>query len=202
MKSRIPAFLLILLFALGGPARAADADPAAPIHLLCDKLIEVMKQGKELGFQGREDKLKPVVAAVYDMPALTKTTLGLAASKLTPEEVQSLADAYARFSVATYADQFKSWGGEKFEIGAPHPAATGGNTVVPTFIVGGDGNRTAIDYLMHEVDGSWRVVDVLFNGSVSQVAVRRSEFVPIFRQNGLAALIAVLDSKAQALEKK
>jgi len=182
-------------------AAAAENDPAAQVKLLCDRLIEVMKQGNQLGFEGREKMLRPVLVSAYDMQALTKSTLGLAANKLTPEETDKLAEAYGRFSVATYADQFKSWGGEKFEIEAPRPS-TNGNMVVPSYIVGGDGVRTGIDYLVHESDGSWRIIDVLFQGSVSQVAVRRSEFVPIFRSNGIGALIALLDTKTQALEKK
>ena len=200
MKSifRIIPLLIALLIAV--PA-AADADPTAEVRLLCDRLIEVMKQGPQLGFEGRENKLRPVLSSAYDMQAVTKSTLGLAANKLTPEETEKLAEAYSRFSVATYADQFRSWGGESFQIEAPRPS-TNGNMVVPSYIVGGDGNRTGIDYLVHESDGAWRIIDVLFQGSVSQVAVRRSEFVPIFRSQGVGALIAMLDTKTQALEKK
>jgi phospholipid transport system substrate-binding protein len=201
MKSIIPALLLILLALTARPA-FADGTPATPVTALCDRLIEVMKQGDELGFEGREKRLRPVVIAAYDMAALTKSTLGLAGNKLTQEEADKLAEAYGRFSVATYADQFRHWAGEHFEISEPHSAPNGGGTIVPTFIVGGDGNRTAIDYLVHEAEGGWRIVDVLFKGSVSQVAVRRSEFVPYLRQNGFDALVAMLDGKTQALEKK
>ena len=200
MKFRFAPFLLALLLVIGAPA-AAEGDPAAPIHLLCDSLIEVMKRGKELGFEGRETRLKPVVSSVYDMAALTKNTLGVAGNKLTPDEAVQLAEAYNRFSIATYADQFAVWEGEHFEIEAPRSLPNGG-TVVPSFIIGGDGSRTAIDYVMHETPSGWRIIDVLFQGAVSQVAVRRSEFLPIYRQNGVAALIAMLDGKAQALAKR
>lgn len=172
-----------------------------PVHKLYDTLTEVMKQGKELGFQGRANKLKPVIASTYDMPAVTKAMLGLAANKLSPEDFTRLSDANTRFSVATYADQFSKFGGERFEVGEPHPGVNG-NTVVPSTIVSGDGSRTAIDYVVHDNNGAWAIIDVLFNGSISQVAVRRSELVPIFRQNGLDGLITVLDTKAAALEKR
>jgi phospholipid transport system substrate-binding protein len=135
------------------------------------------------------------------MAALTKNTLGVAGNKLTPDEAVQLAEAYNRFSIATYADQFAVWEGEHFEIEAPRSLPNGG-TVVPSFIIGGDGSRTAIDYVMHETPSGWRIIDVLFQGAVSQVAVRRSEFLPIYRQNGVAALIAMLDGKAQALAKR
>jgi len=200
MKSTLAAIALLLGTACVVPA-TAETDPTVPVHQLCDRLIEIMKQGKELGFQGRENKLRPVVGSVYDMSAVTKTTLGVAANKLSPEDLQKLSDAYARFSIATYADQFNSYEGEHFEVGEPHPGANGA-TVVPSVIVSGDGSRTSIDYVVHEINGNWAITDVLFNGSISQVAVRRSEFVPIYRQNGLDGLISMIDEKTTALEKK
>jgi len=201
MKSTIAALALILTALCVLPA-TAETDPAAPIHRLCDALIESMKQGEQAGIQAREAKLRPVVTSTYDMPAVTRNTLGVAANKLSPEDLQKLSDAYSRFSVATYADQFAKFDGEHFEIGAPHPGAQPNTIVVPTVIVGGDGSRTGIDYVMHEANGGWAIIDVLFNGSISQVAVRRSEFVPLFRQNGLDKLVDVLDQKTAALEKK
>ena len=200
MKITIAAFLSLLLLGFARPV-AAESDPAAPIHLLCDTLIDAMKQGKSLSFHDREAKLRPVVTSVYDMAAMTRSTLGLTANKLSPDELAQLAEAYGRYSVATYADQFNNWGGERFEIEAPRKLDNGA-TVVPSFIIGGDGSRTGIDYVMRETDGKWRIVDVLFGGSISQVAVRRSEFVPIVRVSGVAGLISMLDGKAQAMEKK
>lgn len=202
MKSTFAALALFLSTACVLPATAADSDPATPVHKLSDALIEAMKQGDQLGMQGRENKLRPVITTAYDLPAVTKNTLGTAANKLSPEDLQKLADAYGRFSVATYADQFAKFGGEHFDVGTPRPGALAGTTVVPSVIVGGDGSRTEIDYVVHEDGAGWGIVDVLFNGSISQVAVRRSEFVPIFRQNGLAGLVKVLDDKTQALEQK
>jgi phospholipid transport system substrate-binding protein len=202
MKSTLAAFALFLASACVLPATAAEGDPSAPVRRLCDSLIASMKQGDQLGMQGRENKLRPVIGAVYDMPAVTRITLGTAANKLSPEELQKLSDAYGRFSVATYADQFAKFGGEHFEVGSAHPGALAGTMVVPSVIVGGDGSRTEIDYVMHEVNGDWAITDVLFNGSISQVAVRRSEFVPIYRQNGLQALVDLLDQKTAAMEKK
>jgi phospholipid transport system substrate-binding protein len=202
MKSTLAALALFLTTACVLPATAAEGDPAAPVHKLCDSLIEAMKEGAKLGMQGRENKLRPVVETAYDMLAVTRTTLGTAANKLSPEDLQKLSDAYGRFSVATYADQFAKFGGEHFEIGEPHPGAIAGTMVVPSVIVGGDGSRTEIDYVMHEANGGWGITDVLFNGTISQVAVRRSEFVPIYRQNGLQALVDLLDQKTAAMEKK
>lgn len=200
MLMRVVAVLFALLVGLPGSA-LAQSDPRAVIQTFSDQLIAVMKQGPQLGFKGREERLRPAVAAAYDMMAMTKGTLGLAANKLSPDETIQLADAYTRFSVATYADQFDTWNGERFEVGEVRPAANG-LMLVPSKIITASGAPTAIDYLMHKDGDSWKIVDVLFDGTISQVAVRRSEFVPVFRREGLSGLIALLDNKAGALGTK
>ena len=91
--------------------------------------------------------------------------------------------------------------GERFEVGEAHPS-TGGAVVVPSWLVPAKGDPTPIDYVMRETEGRWRIVDVLYDGTVSQVAVRRSEFVSIFRAKGLSGLIETIEKQAQALEKQ
>lgn len=199
MVARVLAFILVFFCAI---ARVdAASDPKVVIERFCAQLIETMKLGPKLGFQGRVEKLAPAVAAAYDMTAVSRGSLGAAAGKLSVEEIARVAEAYGRFSVATYADQFSTWDGERFELGAPRPVE-GGAVVVPSKIIPSQGDPTEIDYLMRDDSGSWRIVDVLFDGSISQVAVRRSEFSPIFRRDGLAGLISALDSKTQSLETK
>jgi len=73
---------------------------------------------------------------------------------------------------------------------------------VPSWIAPKTGDSTEIDYVMREIDGHWKVVDVLYDGTVSQVAVRRSEFGSIFRGKGLAGLIEVIEKQTAALDKK
>ncbi len=77
MVRRFAAFALAFLLALPLPARAAD-DARDVVQTLCGRLLMVMKQADQLGFQGRAEKLTGVVTDSYDMPATTKATLGVA----------------------------------------------------------------------------------------------------------------------------
>ncbi|MFD2235716.1 ABC transporter substrate-binding protein [Phaeospirillum tilakii] len=199
MTSRLLAALglaFVLIAGLSAPARAAG-EAEAVISTFNDHLLETMKAGSKLNFKGRVDKLRPAVVATYDMAAMTRATLGVAATKLSPDEAGRLAEAYTRFSVANYAAQFDSWNGERFEVEAARPS-TQGAVVVPTRIVPKDGEPIAIDYLLREEQGRWRVVDVFFQGTVSQVAMRRSEFLSIYRAKGLDGLIDTLDAQTAA----
>jgi phospholipid transport system substrate-binding protein len=61
------------------PASAADAPPAdvtAPIRAFYAALLDVMKRAKALGIRGRYDTLAPVVAATFDLPAMTRISVG------------------------------------------------------------------------------------------------------------------------------
>jgi phospholipid transport system substrate-binding protein len=200
MFFRIAYVALVSIVLLCGSARA-ESDPRAAIQELSDRLIDVMKHGPALGFNGRKEKLQPVIASVYDMVAMTRTTLGVAGGKLSPEDAQKVADAYTRFSVATYADQFAAWNGERFEVDQPRAAANG-MMLVPTRLIPGSGDPISIDYLMKEDEGNWRIVDVLFDGAISQVALRRSELLPVFRREGVDGLVTALDTKSQAMAGK
>ena len=192
------ALLLLILFTCCIRPAAAESDASVVVRQLSDQLIEVMKQGRALGFKGRLDKLHPTVASAYDMVAMAKGSLGVAATKLSSEDLGRLADAYTRYSVAVYADQFADWDGERFEVGRQRPA-TDGMVVVPSQIFPAHGAPTEIDYVMHQDGGRWSIVDVLFDGTVSELAVHRSQFVPVFRKDGLVGLIKMLDDKSAAL---
>ena len=201
MRARFLAFLLAFVLAVGSPALAWAGAAEATIQSFSATLLDVMKDGPALGFSGRSAKLRQPVADLFDMVAVTKSTLGAGAAKLSPDESGKLIEAYLAFSVATYAAQFDEWEGEHFEVGDQRPS-TGGAIIVPSWIVPKTGDSTEIDYVMRETDGRWRVVDVLYDGSVSQVAVRRSEFVSIFRAKGIAGLIDTIEKQTAALGKK
>lgn len=202
MRSLSAALLTaVLLFSSWAvPAQAQEAGPEAVIRTFCDRLLESMKGGAKLGFKGRADKMRPAVADAYDMAVMTRSTLGSAASKLSAEETAQLSDAYSKFSVATYAAQFNEWNGERFDIGETRPSA-GGTLIVSSKLVPKGAEPTQIDYVMRQDQGHWKIIDVLFEGTVSQVAVRRSEFSSIYRAKGLSGLLETLEKQTATLEK-
>lgn len=193
-------FFIALTVALPISAQADDGAKEV-VQTLCGRLLTVMKQSQQLGFQGRVDKLTKVMTESYDMPAATKATLGVAYAKLSAEEATQLTDLFSRFSIYSYAEQFDGWDGEIFEVGDAKPS-TEGSVIVPSRIVLKNGQATEIDYLLHQDAGRWKIVDVLLDGTISQTAVRRSEFVSIFRRDGFPGLVTMLTQKMSAMGSK
>jgi ABC-type transporter MlaC component len=105
--------------------------------------------------------------------------------------------AFGRYVAATYADQFDSYSGERLQVTGKKPFAA--NIVVETRVVKSDGKPVEIDYLMYRDGGFWQIADVYLDGTISQLAVRRSEFYSILKQQGVDGLIAALNRKVDLL---
>jgi phospholipid transport system substrate-binding protein len=56
-----------------------------------------------------------------------------------------------------------------------------------------------VNYLMHDNGGAWQIADVYLDGTISELATRRSEFASILRTGGINGLIDTLNTKAARL---
>ncbi len=180
------------------PAQAAEP-PREVIVTFYDTLLSVMKRGAALGFKGRVDALTPAVDTAFDMSDMARLTLGASAKTLSADQFARFTEAFRRYTIANYAANFDSYEGQRFEVGEPRPGFDG-SAVVPSKLVPGDGSAPVeLDYVMRDVGGHWGITDVLAEGSVSQVAMRRSEFVSVLRREGFDGLLRTIDSKTRAL---
>ena len=155
-------------------ARAADLQAAAPIQALNQGLLASMKAGKQTPFTQRYAALTPVIERAFDLPTILQSSVGLRWAALAPADQQRLLEAFRKFTVASYVANFDQFGGETLTI-SPDTRSIGQDQVVGTRLVSG-GETTPIDYVMRNGAGGWRAVDVLLNGSISQVAVNRSDW--------------------------
>ena len=190
--------LLGLLLAWAGQAWAAS-EPQDVVKKLDDGLITMMKAGPAAGFAGRAAVIGPVLDQVVDLAEMTRLTLGAAGRNVTPEQMDKVVAAFRRFSVANYARNFDSFGGEKFEQDAPRSGGAG-VMVVPTKLIPGDGSAPVeLDYVLKVSGDQWKITDVLADGAISQMAARRSEFTGILRKDGVDGLVNALDARTKAL---
>ena len=179
------------------PARAADG-PDAPIRALLDGLLTSMKAGTAAPFPQRFARLAPVIDRAYDLPATLQATVGPRWASFTPSQQAQLLEAFRTFTIARYTDNFDEFGGERLEI-LPDTRAAGADQIVPTHIVPARGDTIRIDYVMRQTSQGWRAVDVLLNGTISQVAVQRSDFRAVLTSGGADALVASLKEKIATL---
>jgi phospholipid transport system substrate-binding protein len=185
--------------ALSGRPAFADTDPAAQhIQAFYDVLLDSMKQAKSLGIQGRYDKLAPVVQAAFDIPGLAKNACGAAWAKIPADQQTAIATAFGRMVAARYASEFHDYSGEQFTVD-PNPLPRDADKVVRSQFVPTNDDPTSFDYLMRGSGADWKIEDVYLDGSISQLAVWRSEFSAVLSSGGPDALLAKIKSLGDQL---
>jgi phospholipid transport system substrate-binding protein len=122
-----------------------------------------------------------------------KVSVGLRWDTMDPASRVDLLKVYRRFTVATYAANFNRYDGERFQI-LPGWRDSGLDRIVATEIIT-QADHLRLDYVMRDDKDMWRVVDVLLEGSISRVAVQRSDFRKILASGKVDALIASLRRK-------
>ncbi len=188
------------------PAPAAGTVPAAdpgavraPIEQLDAALLKIMHAGKQTPFQQRVEMLAPAIDHAFDLAQILRVSVGPGWSAIDAAEQKRLLDAFRRYTIASYVDNFDGYDGEKFVVTPEPRALAGGQQVVLTRIVSRSGETHQLDYVMRQTESGWRVVDVLADGSISRVAVQRADFRHLLDQGGAPALMASLEKKVRDL---
>jgi phospholipid transport system substrate-binding protein len=201
---RIPRQLVWFL-ALGcslvtrGLAAGPPPTAAATVQGLCDALIAVMKQGPTTPFVARAGALGPEIRMDFDLPAMSRIVVGPAWRNFSPDDRQEITAAFSDYSVASYAQRFKSYSGERFEVDPVPSTLPSGDCIVHTKLHTGDPEPVQLDYMMRMRDGRWRIIDVFLSGTISELAARRSEYSLVLRTGGAQALVELLKKKTVEL---
>ena len=185
----------IFLFATAA-SHAASGSQAA-VDALHAVLIEVMQQAEALGYDGRRERLEPVLDGSYDLPLISRVVLGRAWNTLSSDQQARMRDVFARLTVATYASRFDAYAGERFDSSPPVPMA-GDREHVRAVLTMVDGGTVQFDYVLHLVDGGWRIVNVVADG-VSDLALKRAEYAALMEREGFDGLIERIEQQISQL---
>jgi phospholipid transport system substrate-binding protein len=176
-------------------AAESTGDPKSVVQGFYDALEDTMKQGPQLGFDGRYKKLEPVIHQTFDVPVMAKIAVGSEWTTFSADEKQRMLDTFGRYMVTTYAARFKSDEGQKFEVGETKQPAEN-RALVETKLVRSNGDPIALNYLFRPgADGQWKIIDVYLSGAISEMARMRSDFSSTVTSGGANALIAALEKK-------
>ena len=187
--------------AIALPGGAWAQEPSAirkPILDLYAALEALMRAGRATPFPERFAALAPVIDRVYDLSTVLRVSVGLRWPNFDEAIRKALTDAFRSFTIASFVANFDKWEGEKFEV-LPDTRTVGTDQVVQTRIVSDKGEPIKLDYVMASSDAGWRVTDVLLDGSISRVAVQRSDFRALLAHGDAAELIASLRDKVSNL---
>ncbi len=157
-----------------------------------------MKAGKSVPFSERYNALSLIIENTFDLPEILRRCVGSSWSTLGAPEQAELLQVFQRFTITSYIASFNSYAGQRFEI-EPSLRAVGNDVVVETRLVPLSGEPSRLDYMMRAQGNKWRVVDVLLDGSISRVAVQRSDFRRFLAGHDSSGLISSMQQKIASL---
>ena len=196
MARYVLALSIALVSALvAGGLRAADSvgDPAVrQIETFYAALIDNMKNGRELGVQGRYRQLAPVAEDTFDLGGMARLTVGPSWSTMSEPDHKAITDAFGRLTLSNYAKNFASFGGEQFVVD-PMVKMRNEDKIIESKLVRSGRSTVPFNYRMHLVGDKWMVIDVYLNGYVSQVALRRADFSSTVASSGASGLVKRID---------
>jgi phospholipid transport system substrate-binding protein len=181
-------------------AQAMDAGAARmPVQLLSDALLAAMKAGDRTSFSERYRALAPVIEQVFNLDAVLAASIGLSWATLPQAQKAEVARVFRRYTVSTYVSNFNSYNGQSFQV-LPSVRAVGNDAVVvQTRLVRSNDSPVKLDYIMRNGPAGWQAEDVLMDGSISRVAVQRTDFHELLMAGGVSALTTGLGRKVANL---
>ena len=196
MKIKILGFLplIILAMPIATPSPSAgDRGTIEVVERLHTTLLAVMKEGDQIGYQGRYDRLAPVIKTSFDMPFISKTVLGKYWETFNYEQRSRFVEAFTKMSIATYAANFDRYSGERFKM-VSEKEVSGGRILVQSQLIKSDGGKIQLDYLLHRTGSQWRIINIIAEG-VSDLALKRADYSAFLKNKGFEALIEKLNEK-------
>jgi phospholipid transport system substrate-binding protein len=201
-RRQLFAMSLPIILAARQAAAQAGGDPATiPVTQFYGVLLQTMKAASAgTSFPQRYQMLAPAVDAAFDLSGILRISVGAYWSSLPAAQQQTLTSVFRTYTVANYVSNFHSYKGRVINVD-PTTRPVGSESVVTTTITKPGRDPLRIDYVMRNEDDGWKVVDVLLDGTISRVAVQRSDFSSLVTSGDATQLINSLRSKVHILSR-
>jgi phospholipid transport system substrate-binding protein len=184
--------LCVLLHA---PIAGAEPSPAtAVIERLNATLLATLQNAEQLGFKGRLDKLRPAIEAAFDVPFMAEKSIGKYWKPLSDADKARWIALFREFTAANYAGNLKKFSGQRFETVSEEPSQND-TVIVRTVIVDPGAENTEMNYRLHSTPKGPKVIDIYLKGTVSELALRRSDYTSVLERDGFEALLATIRGK-------
>ncbi len=189
--------------ATGDEVVAAEVPPTSPAQVVVARLnaslLNVLTQSNELNYRQRFDLLAPALEETFDLKYMARQSVGRSFLDLEEDHRQTWYALFAEYMAANYACRFDHFSGQHFEMLGEEPGAKG-TVLVKTQVVDPEQENVDLSYRLRETPSGWKVVDVYLKGTVSELALRRSEYATVLKREGFEPLVASITKRIEQLE--
>ena len=133
-----------------------------------------------------------IVSNTYDIKKMSKIILGKFWSESKAHDKAKFIEKFTLYISSNYINRFKDKKDFNYEykdidkIGENYRLAH-------TIFKFGETEKLKINYMLIKNDDKWFIFDVLLNGSISEIATKKSEFNETLNNGGITSLISLID---------
>src|SRR5262245_57166792 len=191
LTKRIGAILLFAVWWMPGNARANS--PTQEIQETIQQVLTVVNDSA-VGSEGaRQQALRNSVMPRFDWPEMAKQALGKHWDSASARHDEFIA-AFADFLGNTYVGKIGAYKDEKILF--VQETVKNNLAEVKTKIVPNKGETTAVTYQLHQVQGEWKIYDVIVE-DISLVVNYRAQFNRILAKGSFDDLLRQLKEPLQ-----
>jgi len=198
MAPKFWALIIWALFLTTGQAIAADA--ARPMETLKGPIDEIISILNDPHYKTQDqrtaqrERIWKIARPVFNFDEISRRAVGKPWAKFSPKEKERFSSIFSEYLGSTYIDKLQGqFNNERVDF--EKELVKGTKALVRTRLRRKNGDFP-IDYRMHQVDGQWKIYDILLeSGAVSIVQNYRVQFASILEKKTPAQLIDELEGK-------
>ena len=197
---RLKKFKVILISVLIFSHANSNETLTSKIELLQNVLIQISEDSNQVSDNLK--KIKQVVEQIYNNKKMLKIVVGENKwEQLSDKEKKDLYETFVEYISFSYIKRFSKIDKPRFELIKFKKIGEKFNLVETNLIISSE-EKIIIHYLFSKVDNDWKIFDVLLEGTISEIATKKSEFKKIIDENGVSSLAKSIRKKINENLKK
>ena len=136
-----------------------------------------------------------VIKNSYDLEKMGKIIIGVDWKQIDTKTQKEFVNVFKRFISVNYFRRFNKINELHFELQTVTNIQD--NFKLARVILTADNEKFKIDYLLGFKNKKWKIFDVLLDGSISEVATKKSDFKKIIKEEGVSGLVKNLRIRNQ-----
>ncbi len=160
-------------------------------------LVELAKAGTNLGFEERRSAVMELGRDYFALPLMAQLSYGKGWSDLTPDQQRLFVDTFTLFRCSSVAKLNSRDRGQVYRFTGYEEIGDDRMMIRTGLRYPNRALEIVVDYQLIRMEGRWKIVDRYAPPSVSEVAMRRSEYRTLLEKEGFAGLIQDMERRIQ-----
>jgi phospholipid transport system substrate-binding protein len=196
LKTGLSLAVVAVLMVVGSYRPAHTGEPTEAIRGAVSQGIEILKNAKLDTQQQRAkviDQLRQIVYPLFDFNEMAMRSLGANWRRLNPQQQKEFVSVFTALLEKTYADQIHLYNGQKVVYTGEN--IDGNYAQVESRIIDKNNQTYSVVYRLHNVDGKWKIYDVVAE-NISLVNNYRSQFNRVIAKSSFEELLRTMKEQA------